>query len=253
MKLGKHPATHDPRDLKLSTYLDATTLPTIPPRFGYDSVVPKSSWGMLGNDQYGDCVWAGACHETMLLTAIQSTQRPSPLMAPFIDQDALEAYSKATGFNPNDPSTDQGTNVRDAMKYRAVDGIWDAGDHNHKIGAYVSLDSTHLAVAVYLFGCVGMGIQFPSSAMDQFNAGEPWSVVQGSPIEGGHYVCVVSIQKQTVKVVTWGTLQPATWGFVRTYCDELWAYLTPDDLNGTTGLSARGFNLSQLTADLAAL
>jgi hypothetical protein len=23
-------------------------------------------WGMLGNDHYGDCVWAGAAHETML-------------------------------------------------------------------------------------------------------------------------------------------------------------------------------------------
>lgn len=254
-RLGKQAATPKPTDLKFTRYVDTTQV-ELPRRYGFDHAV--SDWGMLGNDQYGDCVLAGACHEHMLLTARGSSyDKP----APFTSKEALAAYTAITGFDPNDSSTDQGTNVHDAMSYRRKTGITDEAGQAHTILAYLSLDTGDLQQvwqALYLFECVGIGIRFPRSAMDQFNARQPWSVVKGSPIEGGHYVPLVSRQgddsahKGQMRCVTWGQLQALTDDFYRENCDEAWAFVTEDAIE-RTGASARGFDLATLQADLAAL
>ena len=57
-KLGKVPARPDAVKLKFSSYINTNQLPTPPASFGHENLI--QSWGMLGNDQYGDCVWAGA-------------------------------------------------------------------------------------------------------------------------------------------------------------------------------------------------
>lgn len=247
MKLGKKPATHDPRDLQLAHYLDAAALPKRPKVFGHEQFVGADAWGMLGNDNYGDCVFAGAAHETMLWTA--EVGQP----AQFTDKAVLSDYSALTGFDPRDPDTDQGTDMREAANYRRSRGIIDAGGKRHKIGAYVALEPgnwQHLLDALYLFGAVGIGIEFPQSAMDQFNAGKPWTVVKRSPIEGGHYVPLVARRGDT-RLVTWGQTQRMSQAFYLQYCDEAYAYLSPDMLTG--GKSPEGFDLAALTADLKAV
>jgi len=256
LKLGKLPAAPRPTDLKFAKYR-TDLLPEPPATFGFDHAVAPTDWGMLGNDAYGDCVWAGAAHEHMLLTATQNTQRPSPTTARFTDTSVLRAYADVTGFDPVTGANDNGTNVHDAMSYRKNTGILDANGRRHKIGAYLSLtpgDMTELAEALYLFECVGIGFEFPQSAMDQFNSGQRWAVVPGgSPIEGGHYVPVVSKQNTfSVKVITWGRLQTMTQPFYKKYCDEAWCFVAPDALNDR-GLTARGFDVATLNADLAAL
>jgi hypothetical protein len=86
--------------------------------------------------------------------------------------------------------------------------------------------------------------------MDQFNAGRPWSIVSGSPLEGGHYVPLVALRGD-LYCVTWGKLQPLTRAFLTKYCDEAWAILSPEMLTG--GKSLEGFDLAQLQSDLKAL
>ncbi len=139
------------------------------------------------------------------------------------------------------------------MKYRKSTGLIDANSNRHKIGAYLALEpgnTDHLLAALYLFGAVGIGIQFPNSAMDQFNAGKPWSVVQGAQIEGGHYIPLVA-HRTYLECVTWGRIQYMTMQFYQKYCDEAWAILSPEMLNA--GKSPEGFDLKQLQADLIAL
>ena len=87
--------------------------------------------------------------------------------------------------------------------------------------------------------------------MDQFNRNLPWSYVPGSQIEGGHYVPYVGRDHQYVYVVTWGRVQACTTDFVARFCDEAFAYLSPEFL--TAGKSPEGFNLQALQADLVAL
>ena len=81
-----------------------------------------------------------------------------------------------------------------AASYRRKTGVIDTKGKRHKIVAYLALTKGNLdqhVSAAYLFGAVGVGIQFPASAMDQFNAGKPWDVVSGAKIEGGHYIPLV--------------------------------------------------------------
>jgi hypothetical protein len=252
LKLGKGPATDDPRDLLFAKYVDATQLPAPPAEFGHESLFPPKGWGMLGNDEWGDCAWAGPAHETMLLT----TEGGDP--ATFTTADVLSDYSAGTGFNekagpPGKNPTDKGSNVRDVLKYRRGTGIVDAAEKRHKIGAFVKLEAknvTQLYQASYIFQTVGIGIEFPGSAMTQFNEGKPWSVVEGAQVEGGHYICCVG-KRENIDIVTWGALQQMTAGFFEKYCDEAWAYISTEDLQKEQ--NPAGFDLAQLKEDLARL
>lgn len=265
LKTGKLPATHDERDLLFANYVDlATVLPKAPATFGHERSVPQ--WAMLGNGPdpsvapgfggAGDCVWAGAAHETMLW----EHETPGGPLSTWTGKEVIEDYSAATGFDlskqqPDGSNpTDQGSDVRDALNYRRKTGILDHAGKRHKIGAFVKLDPgnlQHVTAAAYLFGAVGIGIRFPASAMDQFDAGKPWSVDKGSYIDGGHYIPVVARRAGMLDVVTWAKVQKMTVGFFETYCDEAWAILSAEHLHG--GKTPEGFNVAQLNADLKAL
>lgn len=270
MNLGKLPHVSDPRDFLFADYRTTPALPKHPRTFGHEKLVP--TWGMLGNDQYGDCVFAGGDHESMLFNA------EAGRAVSFEAANALADYGAVTGFKSSDPNSDCGTNVRDALNYRRQIGLVDSVGIRHKIDAYVKLklrDAEDLYEAMYLFGAVGIGINFPDSAMDQFNADEPWSVVRGASVDGGHYIPCVSLRgagllgpyadslfgdaaealdagaTRDIVCVTWGKLQPMTLGFYEAYADEAYALLSAETL--TDGKTLEGFDLDQLRADLRAL
>jgi hypothetical protein len=252
LPLGKRPATDDSRDLMFSRYVEPTVLPTPPAQFGHEALFGPKAWGMLGNDEWGDCAWAGPAHETMILT----TEGGHP--ATFTTASVVGDYSAGTGFDPNagppgSNPTDKGSDVREVLGYRRSTGIADADGKRHKIGAYVKLEQgnlNQLYQALYLFQVVGIGVEFPATAMDQFHAGKPWDVVDGAKIEGGHYIPVVA-RRDLIEVVTWGALQGMTEAFYTKYCDEAWAYVSEVDLQN--GRDPEGFDLAQLRADLAGL
>ena len=246
LKLGKTAARAGAMTFKLSNYINKKVLPKPPAQFGHEGLIP-ATWGMLGNDRYGDCVFAGAAHETMLWNAEAGKK------VAFTDNAVLSDYSAVTGFNPKKPNTDQGTDMVVAASYRRKTGIMDASGKRHRVSAYLSIkpgDLTEHYLAMYLFGAVGIGIEFPSSAMDQFNAGKPWDVVSRSKIEGGHYIPLVA-KRANIECVTWGKLQPMTTAFFQKYNDESVAYVSAEAL--TNNKSPEGFDAAQLQADLAAL
>lgn len=242
-KTGKLPARPGATKLKFADYL-AVDKP--PAQYTHTNLV--EIWGMLGNDTVGDCVLAGAGHETILWNA------EGHKSVNVTTQNALSDYSAITGYNPKKPSSDKGTDMQVAAKYRQKTGVIDDLGKRHKIGAYLAIDyttPTELKQAIYMFGAVGLGIQFPNSAMDQFNAGQDWTVVKGAKIDGGHYVPLVGYDSKFVYLVTWGKLIRATWVFVTTYADEALVYLSPEML--INNVSLEGFNLTQLQADLKQL
>lgn len=260
LKLGKAPATRDNRDIRFKIVAPSTVaLPKPPTRFGHASMYRGDAWQMLGNGPddtvvrgfqgAGDCVFAGAAHETM------ETNRLAGRRVAFRGRDVIADYAAVTGYRVGDESSDQGTNVRDALRYRQKIGIQDAHGNRHKIGYYIALtpgDWGELMQAVYLFAAVGIGVEFPDSAMEQFNQGEPWDIVEGSTVEGGHYVPVMG--RSSVNVggcVTWARRQPFTHAFYTRYCDEAFAIVFPEELHN--GKTERGFDLAGLNAALAQL
>src|SRR6201986_3141377 len=176
---------------------------------------------MLGNDNYGDCEEPGISPKIS-----EDTSAASASEVTFTDDDPLGLYSAITGFNKNDPSTDQGTYTQDAMTYWRKTGV-----KGHEVTLFASLKLTDLASikqAVATFGAVGIGFNFPESAMDQFDAGQPWTVVKNSPIEGGHYVVAVGYDANYLEVLTWGAVQKMAWSFFTKYADEAWVVVTPE-------------------------
>lgn len=253
LQYGKLAATYDPRDLCFAHYRAVAKITEAPVGYGHTGLV-KNPWGMLGNDEWGDCACAGPAHEHMVTSAAAGQQ------VTFTTDAVLAAYSAITGFDPHaGPSgenpTDQGSNVRDVLKYRASTGFTDATEAVHKIGAFVALEPGNwkeLLEALDVFETVGIGIQVPSSAQTQFSQGKPWSVVPGTSIEGGHYIPVVGRPASSMGLcVTWGALQPFTRTFYEKFNDESWAILSPEMLSG--GKSLEGFDLAALQSDLAAL
>lgn len=247
VKLGKNKATFSRSDLKFVDFTSAGALPKHPARFGHEGTVDSRGWDVLGNDAHGDCVFAGAGHEHMLWEREGGAINPPVFSA----ENVLKDYGTVTGFNPVTGTGDNGTIVREAMSFRRRTGVADASGQRHKIGAYLALDPgnwDHLLEAVYLFGAVGIGIEFPGSAMDQFNRGAPWDVVRGSSIEGGHYIPIVAKRGQLV-CVTWGQTQEMTRRFYTKYCDEAWGLVSTEMLSAI-GKTPEGLDLPALQAAL---
>ncbi len=196
---------------------------------------------MLGNDKAGDCYWAGASHETMLLYADTGVNIPM-----FTTRTTLEDYHAATGPG------DDGTDMQVGCAYRQKTGIIDALGKRHNIEFYTGLTPGNfheLDLAVYLFGVAGVGVNLPDTAEQQFNYGEPWTVEPGAETVGGHYIpCIGRNSHGYYLVVTWGRLQAVDPEWLTEYMDQ-GAVMVSRERADAAGLTPQGFNIAQLEDD----
>ena len=100
LKLGKSVARHDPRALLLASYV-TPALPVPPASFDLTSKV--KAWGMMDNDQIGDCTCAAAGHLIIEWTANAKKKMVTPT-----DKQIVAAYSAITGYNPVTGANDNG-------------------------------------------------------------------------------------------------------------------------------------------------
>jgi hypothetical protein len=247
LKLGKRPARPGAVSFKFGAYFNRAKLPTPPLAFGHERIgVP---WGVFANDDFGDCVWAGAAHETMVWT------HEGGKTAKFTTDNVLADYAAVTGFNRDDPNTDQGTDMTEAASYRRKVGVVDASGVRHRIDSYLALRAGNvpdLVQATYLAGVAAVGLQFPESAMDQFDKGERWTVVKGASGLGGHYVPAIGRNHNgDILVVTWGRIHAMAPEFYQNYCDEALVYISREMM--TDGKTPEGFDADALSRDLNSL
>lgn len=244
-KLGRLPNDPSKDRLALGPRLD-TTVPPSPAVVDWLSKV--ASWPVFLNDRLGDCTCAMLGHAVEAYTAYGRG-----VTATVTDQDVLKVYEKVSGYNPSDPSTDQGAVIQDVLNYWRTTGIG-----GHKILAFAQVDHTNPAevkAAVNVFGALLVGIRFPAVAMDQFNQHQPWDAVHNDGgIEGGHAIHVGHDDTSSVRyqVTTWGAVQGMTQAFWDKYVDECWVAISPEWLDAA-GHSPGGLDLYGLGEDLAAL
>lgn len=237
-KLGRKPARYDKRTLKLARYL-AEPLPPSP--LAVNWALDITEWGMMVNDQLGDCTIAGVGHHEQAWTANDGSEyTPS-------DATIISYYSQWDGYDPNNPSSDQGGDMLTVLtrwKNQGFDG--------HTIQGFASVDSSdqvEVKQAVFLFGGLYTGFNVPQSAMDQNAAGQVWDVVEkDGGCVGGHCVYIVGYNATGPVCVTWGALQQMTWAFWSQYFDEAYAVLGSDWY--TFGTAPNGFNVIQLQEDI---
>jgi hypothetical protein len=199
---------------------------------------------MLANDRLGDCTCASAGHLIMNWTADnQDLYVPS-------DSEIIEAYAAVSGYNPVTGTGDDGAVEIDVLNYWRNTGI--AG---HKIGAYASVDpkiQAHVQASIYLFGGIYLGFSLPLSANGQseWAVTDPTLAGNAAPGSwGGHAVPAVAYDDQGLTVITWGQTMKVTWAFFADYCEEGYAIISPDFINGTKP-APNGLSMDQLTIDL---
>lgn len=252
MKLGLRPFTHSLKTTR-QAILTAKILdqlgppPSASPGYsGNADLMLNGDFHIDGNDQYGDCVFADVAHRIMVRTA-QVGKIVVPTTA-----ETLQLYSEVTGFNANDPNTDQGGDLVTTAQYMQKTGMLVGGQRHTEDGNGVidpaNLD--HIKWAICLFGCVPMGWNLPQSALDQFDADQPFDYVKGSPIVGGHDMLGLEYRPETPNnpgwlLATWGKRWPATDAFVANYLDEVVPVGAKDFLTAN-GLAPSGVNLPQI-------
>lgn len=217
MKLGRlapYPPQTKPR-LMLGQFLTGT-YPTAPPVVDYISKV--DNWPVYLNDRIGDCTCAAAGHMVEAWTRYGQGATVA-----VTDQDVLAAYEAVSGYDPASGANDNGAVMQDVLDYWRKTGVG-----GHRIAAFFQVDLTNAAeldAALYLFGHVYLGINCPQSALDQFNAGQPWdAVANDGGIAGGHAIDWGFVAAgQNHKVVTWGAVQEMTPAFLARYAEEAWA------------------------------
>ena len=142
----------------------------------------------------------------------------------------------------------------DFLKYWRKTGI-DCPDGKHKIGAFVAIDPKNITswrYCNYLFGGIFAGFNVPQSAMDQFDKGQTWSVVKGSPTVGGHCVNGGIATPRLISLGTWGRKQWATVEFVQNYFDEAYGILSLEWFN-KDHVTPAGFYYRNLVNNLKAV
>lgn len=247
-RLGLKTPTYSADDFHFSSYRTAKV--EVPADFGFYSKV--AIWGMLGNDEYGDCFPAGQDHGEMIFPTLAGLSTP-----PIAASNTLADYFAMNGKTPGSAGSgsDEGTDPRVGLNYHRKTGMVDMHGTRHKLAVWTALEPgnlTEVAESAFLTGAAGIGINCPQSAQDQFPTGY-WRVVAGSPIEGGHWVVCVGRHNGYYVCITWGGVVLVTAAFLRKYMTFGAAMLSKEILNAKTGLAPAGLNLSQLSADVAAL
>lgn len=248
-KLGRLSNQGRPRVRLTREHVSAATPP--PPTVDRYSAAPEASWGVDGNDAVGDCTIADVDHEVKSAqVAAGNTEVASTTT------EVLAGYSAVTGYDPADPSTDQGAEMQAVREYWQKTGFT-LGGQRHKIAMFAELDihdEDLIKLAVYELGAVGVGANLPQSAMDQFDAGQPWDVVaDDGGILGGHAFAVVGYDKDFLEVLTWGKVQKVTWAWWRMYVEEAWGSLTNDFVSSRSGTDPLGETWYQLGEQFSSL
>ena len=245
-RLGRLPNDPSKPRVKLAAHLTAAAPP--PASVSWEAV---PAWGILGNQDWGDCTCAGDGHIAEILTFYgQATETV------VTDTEALAAYSAISGFNPNagppgNNPTDQGASVQDALGYLRSPGM--AGV---KINAFAEVNVSNLAeiqTACAELGPLSAGVNLPAIAQQQFSDGQPWDVVaDDGGIEGGHCVVLCGYDQEYLYFVTWGQVQKATYAWWARYGEEIWAVVSADWVSAQ-GSDPDGVNLASLGAEFAEL
>ncbi len=249
MKLGRKKSPIDRRTLQLTAYLDVKAMPAPPlarpwSRIGGNldgAVIPIS---MFANNVLGDCTCAALAHQDQLAAA-QTGQTSS-----LYDDDVIALY-RGSGYDPHDPSTDQGWNNLDAARAARKAG-WIEG-----FAAFDPCNQWLLKIVINEFGFAYIGLDLPNSAKAQM--GGVWDVAPAGKWNesyernswGGHAAGVVDFDHDGVTIATWGSFQRATWSFVFTYFDEGIAPL--NRRWASSALAPSGVRIDELRADVARL
>lgn len=221
-KTGKNPRTTDSNDLLLSNFVDHDHVKAVYEQIKseaelgiFDFSEGVTDWMMLLNNTLGDCVPAGIMETQYVLSRLGGHHFDRS------DAAAEKNYERMGNYNPADPSSDQGCDLRVAAKVWQKSGVADANMTKHHSGLYVFLEPGNVPLlfwAIKMLKAAVLGYDLPQSAMRQTYEAEEnketpvWTYEADSPSEGGH--CVPSFGRVELTVNNSGLIvaKSASWG-----------------------------------------
>jgi hypothetical protein len=218
-----------------------TPWPPLPPTIPVPAV---ADWGMLGNDIWSDCV--DACIGHALAAYDVEVAEPDGIPN---EADVLAEYKTDTGATtPPGP----GQIIGPVLQKWVTPGLFGPSLPSQVVAvARVSLTTPGmLRQAIACYGGVIAGFNMPSTASEQFDNGEPWTYVAGSPIVDGHCVLLCGFDGIWIKAITWGTVQDIGPRFIEHYCDAAWVAIPAAFVQAGRGPE---LNLAALQADIGNL
>jgi hypothetical protein len=182
-----------------------TALPT--PTYPIDVSRGTTDWGMLGNDQYGDCVPAAVAHERMLAGAEPTTEQ------------VVALYMKY------DHNSDDGVNIADFL-------LWCY--QQELIHGFAPVEpSTADAIMSHFNRGVLMGVSLTDDAEDLFSNGQPWTVADGEGPDPNEGHGILRVKAESAggdrTIVTWGADQLTTAAWEAACAEEYWLVITDED------------------------
>jgi hypothetical protein len=249
-RLGRRP--HDPnrRVLKLSQILTGVT-PAHPATVDHFGLIPPSRWGMLGNNQYGDCGPADVVHDRMLVAKYLANADVFPSTS-----DTLDLYKRSG--NPNFPADDNGVVMADMLSEVNKVGVGPAGGRTRCV-AYAQvnvsdLDEVHAAIAI--FGSLSVGADLQVAQQRQTDAGGPWDYSPSAEWGGhaflvGKYTSDTTAGRPDLSAISWGAPIGITDKFWVQQVQEAWVIIWPEHLANRSFLD--GVDQKALALDYKAL
>lgn len=240
-------------------------LPTPPDQIDYITPALDALQTMLGNgpdpdlppgqDPVGDCVIAEDLH----LAALRACNAGTPWV-PTTTQ-ALDAYSAVTGFKIGDPSTDQGTNPLDLIKYRLAGNAYPDGSTVLDARVVDTSSEQRIKEAIWLADGVIMWASLPDEWETEEDGGDIWDIAGPPNPDNGHGFGGASYGTQRIRLTEWGIAKPPirlTYRAAAKYCTAragggCVAFIGSNAFARISGLCPAGFDLTKLKAYIDSL
>jgi hypothetical protein len=210
---------------------------------------------ILANDTLGDCTCAGYGHVLDVLIGNAGGNQ-------MVTKDQVIAlYSAATGYNPDDPNTDQGADEQTLLDWLKTNPALDGST----LYGYVGLDAsnpTEIKQAISMFKNCYFGVELPAEWTNPMPEapGFVWDVAGDADPNEGHCFIGYGYTDQGVLIDTWGMVPGSiiTWAAIAKYCAAdsggmLYVLLNQDIINKASQLDPDKLDWSQLIADFQSL
>lgn len=202
-KLGRRPPKNAPA-LKFSSFMLAPgSIPAHPATEDY--LATLSNWQVLGNDVAGDCnavTWANM--RRLVTAALAKEYYPTQAQVWEFYKTQNQQFDPNGSADTNGPGSaaDQGMEIQTGLEYLHQHG----GPDGVKPVAFAKVDVSNkdeIEAALAVFGGLWLGVVVLDANMQEFDKGQPWTLVAGSQVDGGHAILAGGYDPQ-VKFITWG-------------------------------------------------
>jgi hypothetical protein len=250
-KLGRKPRLRNPRVPHYSAIAAGAVAPPVPAGVDWAAGVPADGFGTMLNDRLGDCTCAGFYHARQVWTFNAAGKIDTEP-----DANVGLLYQRACGWNPADPSTDQGGAEQDVLSYLMKVGapIGAGGESADRIAGFYELDSKKVddvKRAIYDCGVAYIGFDVPAYMPEQ--SGAVWDLGGGDPtIVGGHCVVLCGYDSAGATAISWGSKYRMTWRFFLQFCDEAYGVIDQSWV-AATGRTPAGMSEEQTEEQMSAL